>query len=503
MAWLSGASAPPSLGYSWDDAAAALSASSAWYPGAAETGSLGKLTQLGKLEGFGDGDLGDEFAQNNVCPSTSRLARSNRVFTYSVPKTCGLMMVCAGSPRAASTAHCMIAENVMNQVLGMLHEKQLSKHDKAQYTGYWNYHLHTACNGDVDNCQLFTGKTGDPFEFAEHIESMDFMDLETKKLTTDAMAEVKTSLEQLHSADIDEESVVVVKTHEFDAELMNACAKRLVLTSWRDKEEVFDSGLELGWFSKPKEASRPVFDHAYDMWSGWRRCWSSAVDADPFHTREHDLGFDALASEDSFREEITKLTKIMMHVLNIPSEGVLDVDQIVDQAVKDDFHQELNPTMTNGNLPGGEEKGEEKGEAGEGSSDASDASADAKTETQSRETNSEPSTSEASETSETRSVGQETNESIVTEFQEKFETENDDVGNLRLRDAVAMEAVPTVVDELGAREGVDLVDRETPQRDFETDLKTLISSNYEPEGIVDGWESGASGFEGVDYTMEE
>ena len=108
-----------------------------------------------------------------------------------------------------------------------------------------------------------------------------------------------------------------MKTHEFDAHLMSACAKRLVLTSFRDKEEVFDSGLELGWFTQPKEKSRPSFNRVYDIWQKWRGCWTAAVEADPFHTRLHDLSFDALNSEDSFRAEVRRLAEMIMHVMNI------------------------------------------------------------------------------------------------------------------------------------------------------------------------------------------
>ena len=74
------------------------------------------------------------------------------------------------------------------------------------------------------------------------------------------------------------------------------------------------------------------------------------MDADAFHTRSHDLSFDALNSEDSFRAEVRRLAEIIMHVMNIPTDA-FSVDWIVDEAVKQDFQEELNPTMTNGNLP--------------------------------------------------------------------------------------------------------------------------------------------------------
>jgi hypothetical protein len=190
-----------------------------------------------------------------------------------------------------------------------------------------------------------------------YFSQMDFMDAKTKQLARDAMGEVEASRDALAAvgglgAVSAEESVVVVKTHEFDPELMHACSKRLVLTSWRDKEQVFDSGLELGWFQPPKEDSRAGFDRVYDAWTRWRQCWSSAVQADQQNTAVHDLGFESLNSEDSFRTEVRELTKTIARVLDIPRDE-LDVDAIVDRAVKETFHQELNPTMTNGNLPRG------------------------------------------------------------------------------------------------------------------------------------------------------
>ena len=91
------------------------------------------------------------------------------------------------------------------------------------------------------------------------------------------------------------------------------------------------------------------------MWQLWRQCWKSAVDAHPFHTHSHDLSFDALNSEDSFRAEVRRLAKNIMNVLNI-REDAFSVDMIVDEAVKNDFQEELNPTMTNGKLPAEKEK---------------------------------------------------------------------------------------------------------------------------------------------------
>ena len=368
-AWRYGASAHAKLG-SWDDvlsasvdAAAAAAASAHWTPPSSDVSILGTKT------------LADDFAagEHGECASLASVAREKSVFTYDAPKQCAMMMVCAGSPRAASTAHCMIAEHVLKKMMGVLASEEKYPHDQPLYTGYWNYHLHSLCD-DGEGCELFDGSDRSVEEFEGEISVMPGLDAEEKRNLRDAMGEVRTSLDQLSMADA--ESVVVVKTHEFDARLMSACSKRLVLTSWRDKEAVFDSGLELGWFSQPKEKSRPSFEKVYDMWQSWRRCWTSAVDADPFHTRSHDLSFDALNSEDSFRAEVRRLAEIIMHVLNI-REDAFSLDWIVDEAVKSDFQEELNPTMTNGNLPTEKDKaaGATPAEAASNSAPAADAAA--------------------------------------------------------------------------------------------------------------------------------
>ena len=308
--------------------------------------------------------MADDFKPSNgECSSLASAARDKSVFTYDVPKQCAMMMICAGSPRAASTAHCMIAEHVLKKMMGVLAFKDPEGSARRSAAVHRVLELPSAplCD-DGENCDIFDGNDRSVDEFEGKIPTMNGLDTEERKNLAEAMGEVRTSLAQL--AAVDAESVVVVKTHEFDAHLMSACAKRLVLTSFRDKEEVFDSGLELGWFTQPKEKSRPSLNREYDIWQKWRGCWTAAVEADPFHTRLHDLSFDALNSEDSFRAEVRRLAEMIMHVMNI-REDAFSVDWIVDEAVKDDFQEELNLTMTNGNLPTEKEKAAEDAGAAE------------------------------------------------------------------------------------------------------------------------------------------
>merc|ERR1719223_2167095 len=56
-------------------------------------------------------------------------------------------------------------------------------------------------------------------------------------------------------------------------------------------------------------------------------------------------------------------------------EDAFSVDWIVDEAVKDDFQEELNPTMTNGNLPTEKEKAAEDAGAAEAAEAGSETTA--------------------------------------------------------------------------------------------------------------------------------
>ena len=280
--------------------------------------------------------------------SMARAAHDKGVFTYQPPQQCKLMGVCAGSPRAASTAHCMIAEHIIDKLMKIrkVEEKlAAAAPDAPVYAGYWNYHLHAVCS-DGKECPLFDGKDASFDEFKDHIYSLPGLDGKDKKGLDDSMTDVKASMEHLASKEAEE--VIIVKSHEYDATLMAACEKRLVLTSWREKEDVFDSGLELGWFPEPKESSREVFDEVYGVWCSWHNCWSTNAEADGERTQNHDLGFEALNSKEPFKTEIKKLTLMAMKSLSI-AEDTVDVDNLVNEITDEDFHEELNPMLSNGN----------------------------------------------------------------------------------------------------------------------------------------------------------
>ena len=483
-AWRYGASAHAKLG-TWDDvlsasvdAAAAAAASAHWSPPSSDVSILGTNT------------LADDFASSNgECSSLASAARDKSVFTYDVPKQCAMMMICAGSPRAASTAHCMIAEHVLKKMMGVLAFKdpEGSAHDQPQYTGYWNYHLHSLCD-DGENCDIFDGNDRSVDEFEGKIPTMNGLDTEERKNLAEAMGEVRTSLAQL--AAVDAESVVVVKTHEFDAHLMSACAKRLVLTSFRDKEEVFDSGLELGWFTQPKEKSRPSFNREYDIWQKWRGCWTAAVEADPFHTRLHDLSFDALNSEDSFRAEVRRLAEMIMHVMNI-REDAFSVDWIVDEAVKDDFQEELNPTMTNGNLPTEKEKAAEDAGAAEAAEEGSEttAAADDAEETDPPTAVTDDHEGELMEEAKADVVGETATEEVAAEY--------DDVGGAVGEVVADNDAVAAQIEEI--TQNVETLEATTKAKEAGEAGEAGVSSSVPGDKDTNG----ADVEQGVVWTREE
>ena len=108
--------------------------------------------------------------------SMSNAARSKGVFVYDPPEQCQMMVICAGSPRAASTAHCMIAEHVIQHIMDS--RKKIGR-SKPEYVGYWNYHLHAVCS-DGQPCPLYDAVTGDLAEFKQHVSSLPNLDGEEK-----------------------------------------------------------------------------------------------------------------------------------------------------------------------------------------------------------------------------------------------------------------------------------------------------------------------------------
>ena len=109
----------------------------------------------------------------------SNAARSKGVFVYDPPEQCQMMVICAGSPRAASTAHCMIAEHVIHYIMESRKKIGRSKYDAPDYAGYWNYHLHAVCS-DGQPCPLYDAVTGDLAEFKHHVSSLPNLDGEEK-----------------------------------------------------------------------------------------------------------------------------------------------------------------------------------------------------------------------------------------------------------------------------------------------------------------------------------
>ena len=252
--------------------------------------------------------------------------------------------MCGGSPRAGSTAQCTIAADVLELIMTAEHEAGRRAETKPLYTGYWNYHLHVLCD-DAENCE--SKFPAGPIEgldaWKAHVAKL--WDVQKRDKLAEGVAEMEKSIGLLDK--VRRDSVVLMKSHEFDGQLMSMCRKRLILTSDRDKEEVFDSGVKLKWFDAPKWKSRPSFEKYFKVWSHWKECWNKAAEADTFHTRSHSLHFDALSTQKSFRREIKSMVLQFGNLLDIAPEH-LNADEVVERTVEKDYQEELNTELSTG-----------------------------------------------------------------------------------------------------------------------------------------------------------
>ena len=224
------------------------------------------------------------------------------------------------------------------------HEAGRRAETKPLYTGYWNYHLHVLCD-DAENCE--SKFPAGPIEgldaWKAHVAKL--WDVQKRDKLAEGVAEMEKSIGLLDK--VRRDSVVLMKSHEFDGQLMSMCRKRLILTSDRDKEEVFDSGVKLKWFDAPKWKSRPSFEKYFKVWSHWKECWDKAAEADTFHTRSHSLHFDALSTQKSFRREIKSMVLQFGNLLDIAPEH-LNADEVVERTVEKDYQEELNTELSTG-----------------------------------------------------------------------------------------------------------------------------------------------------------
>ena len=289
----------------------------------------------------------DTQASLGQCQSSLRdSAELVQLGTYIPPDSCQALVVCAGSPRASSTAECTIATHVLEYMLSAQKKKGLTTESKATYLGYWNYHLHTLC-GDGDGCE-----TKYPSDLRYLRTRLDWSKKMDQTFDPDAKGQLSGILTEMdryyEKRDaIAPESVIITKSHEFDGTLMDMCDKRIVLTSSRDSEEVFDSGLNLGWFDQPKEESRDTFNKYFELWRGWKSCWTSAAEND-INSVLFDMDYTQLTTEGSFRAIVMQMTYEIAQLLNVQD---ADTNYIVEQVLQRDFQRELNPSLTTGGLP--------------------------------------------------------------------------------------------------------------------------------------------------------
>ena len=131
----------------------------------------------------------------------------------------------------------------------------------------------------------------------------------------------------------DPDAVLLVKSHEFDANLADACHARVVLTSNRKESDVFESAAKLKWFT-PDVFGAARFERLNDVWQKWRRCWMET--ADDSGTRVFDLDSVLLEEEYSFREQMWRLTKMLAESLDLGAD-VFDLHGVVSRVFERDF----------------------------------------------------------------------------------------------------------------------------------------------------------------------
>lgn len=287
--------------------------------------------------------LGDVDPNSGACEShLSSMAHRKGLSTFTIPDQCKLLVVCAGSPRAASTAECAMAKHILQEIMRTLDSKQ-SKGSTDSFlvdAGYFNFHLHTICSGDECERLLPDGPIRGVQEWREL--KFDSVDDNTRAEIAGALDLYEEYEHRVASAKSD--SVLLVKSHEFDADLTDACHARIILTSERKESDVFESAVKLKWFT-PDMFGAAKFERYNELWHRWRRCWTATGD-DP-GTRVFDLDSDRLEEEYSFREQMWRLTEMLARSLDLGPD-VLDTQGVVDRVFERDFHRDLNPLLSNG-----------------------------------------------------------------------------------------------------------------------------------------------------------
>ena len=162
----------------------------------------------------------DSQASLGQCQSSLRdSAEMVQLGTYIPPEQCQALVVCAGSPRASSTAECTIAQHVLEYMLTSEKQKGYTDQDKATYLGYWNYHLHTLC-GDGDGCeQKYPADRGTcaPGWTGRQAGS------DVLRGRQDPALRILNEMDRYYEKrdSISPSSVIMTKSHEFDGTLMN------------------------------------------------------------------------------------------------------------------------------------------------------------------------------------------------------------------------------------------------------------------------------------------
>lgn len=197
---------------------------------------------------------------------------------------CDLAVVMAGSPRSGST---LLTKIIVDSV------KRLSARFDVSYAnlGYWRLDRHMLRPQQVDLANM------------------------TKMLTR-----IQAGTQ-----------VVILKTHEYDPEVLKLCRKVLVITSTTDVSKAMNSYVLAGWIPRTCDAARGMFYRQLKQ----HRCWQK-------HSRMR-LVFKEFES-DKRLTAISIMGKIV-EMLNISTDAYLNSTGILFNFSSDYMHKEANPVI--------------------------------------------------------------------------------------------------------------------------------------------------------------
>lgn len=157
-------------------------------------------------------------ATEAACSTLTRAAKLNaepfasrRYTAFETTKKCSLALVAAGFPRSGSTLQMALLEAAGSMIV-----------DKSMITTHWNAHLHDP------RCRPGNIELKDNLVYCNELQS------------TYAAQIIKLK-------NFAAPSIILVKPHEFDTQILKLCQKRIILTTHRNLLDVAESAYMLKW----------------------------------------------------------------------------------------------------------------------------------------------------------------------------------------------------------------------------------------------------------------